>query len=482
MIKLTPEQKKTFIEEHTRQSAAYVQVALFLGALMWGIFFVVDFWMFPVSYKLVWWIRLGLIDSFVVLMACLALVKRLQQWRPLFTMLACLSVGLGVSLILLVVRPEEPGVIYQFPGIGMMLTSVATYVMFRLRLPYAFAAAGISLVVYEIVFVVFREGLRNWPLFVMNTLALVSLNVFGFISSYVVESLNRREFLSKQTLQRYSAELAGQKDELQHQKEELQEALHQLKIQETMLVQQEKLAVLGDITASVAHEISTPLFAVTVGIDKLQKYVDVLRREHDNPADKNRSDWTEYIQKVHEKYPLNMAALVTALDRIRNQVSNMKSFIKFQESMDDFNVNNELDITLSIMNFKILSQMDIVLDKAPDIPNIRGNAAQINQVFMNVIKNAVDAKKDNSIGVLRIRTYQDDQYVHIDIEDNGIGMDEDVAKRLFVERFTTKKDGTGLGLFICHDIIQRHHGRLSLKSKAGAGTTVTLSLLKYLPD
>jgi len=250
--------------------------------------------------------------------------------------------------------------------------------------------------------------------------------------------------------------------------------LQEIKRKEAMLVQQEKISALSDITASVAHEINTPLLALAFSRNQMQKYVDDLRKTFTIP-EKLKKD--EPFMQRHGKYEKNMELFELGLKQIRQQVVNMKSFIKFQDKTEAFDINQALETTLNILNFTLLSYMDVEKDLDNELPKINGNAAQINQVFMSIIKNANEAKKEGTQkGLLKIKTFGDDDKVYITISDNGIGIKKDQLPRIFDEHFTTKENAAGIGLSAVRETIRNYNGNIEVDSKPGEGTTFTIEL------
>lgn len=260
---------------------------------------------------------------------------------------------------------------------------------------------------------------------------------------------------------------------LENQKGELHNAYTQLKQQEMALIQQEKLAILGDITASVAHEINSPLMASTFGLNHIKDFTNKLLNEKVQTASVEEKD--RYI-KEKEEYQTDMDFIEQALDQIRQQVVNMKSFIKFQDNKDKFDVNEELETTLSILNFKLLANMVVEKTFLDNIPPIYGNAARINQVFMIIIKNSIEARDPQKQGVLTLTTDYDDQYVLIKIQDNGKGIKPELQDKLFNESFSTKHMASGMSLSISKEIIEEQGGKIEIQSTEDVGTTVLIKL------
>jgi signal transduction histidine kinase len=114
------------------------------------------------------------------------------------------------------------------------------------------------------------------------------------------------------------------------------------------------------------------------------------------------------------------------------------------------------------------------LKLSPVIPKVVADPSQLYQVIVNLTVNAIQAIKGN--GILKIETFSDKDYVYFTIEDNGIGMDRETMDKIFIPFFTTKKDGTGLGLSVVHGIITNHNGKIDVESEPGKGTKFTVKL------
>lgn len=297
---------------------------------------------------------------------------------------------------------------------------------------------------------------------------------------FTPQQLNILNILSVQVA--ISLENARHTDELEkrvfERTAELIHATEQIQKQQTLLIQQERLAALGDITSSVAHEISTPLMTITMAMNKFSRYVGNLREIVNKNTSLESLLADVRFQHAHENYDYDLDIVHVSLEIIRQQIINMKKFIKFQDNNDEsFDLNEALQTTLSILNFKILSNATVNVSLAQNIPALKGNAAQLNQVFMNIIKNAVEAvRADQNQCIIDIGTELTPSWINVSIKDNGNGMDIPTQNKLFKEKFTTKTEGTGLGLAICKDIIDKHGGEIKINSQTGQGTTVTISL------
>ena len=158
-----------------------------------------------------------------------------------------------------------------------------------------------------------------------------------------------------------------------------------------------------------------------------------------------------------------------AMGRISQIVHAMKSYTYLDQArLLEVDVHDGLENTLVIMHHKLKRGVSIRREYSPNLPRIEAYASELNQVWTNIIDNAIDAMNGN--GMITIRTYTEDDHVVVEFLDNGPGIPQDIQSRIFEPFFTTKPpgQGTGLGLHISHDIIvNRHHGRILLESKPG---------------
>jgi signal transduction histidine kinase len=164
-----------------------------------------------------------------------------------------------------------------------------------------------------------------------------------------------------------------------------------------------------------------------------------------------------------------LSEVLQTTDRISQIVRAVKSYTYLDQApLLEVDVHEGLESTLVIMQHKLKKGVTIKREYSPNLPRIEAYASELNQVWTNIIDNAVDAM--NRKGEIKIKTYAEDQHVIIEIADNGPGIPKDIQSRIFEPFYTTKApgQGTGLGLHISHDIIaNRHHGQLLVESKPG---------------
>jgi two-component system, NtrC family, sensor kinase len=164
------------------------------------------------------------------------------------------------------------------------------------------------------------------------------------------------------------------------------------------------------------------------------------------------------------------------VERIKEIVMNLRTFSREEEGeLVDINVERVIESILKIVWNEIKYKAELKKDFG-GLPPVKCNANRLGQVLINVIVNAAQAIEDQ--GFIEIKTYQRDKYAYIEISDTGKGIDEETQKRIFDPFFTTKPagQGIGLGLSICHDIMKKQGGELTVQSEVGKGTTFCIML------
>ena len=222
----------------------------------------------------------------------------------------------------------------------------------------------------------------------------------------------------------------------------------------SQLVQSEKLAATGRLAASLAHEINNPLQAIHNSLQLLLSF--------SLDADEQR----EYLQMADEEVARLIGMVSRILDFARRP----------QQELRPTNVNDVIEKVLNLAG-KYLQHRRIVLrrDLSPDLPVALAVPGELGQVFLNLVLNAVDAMPDG--GTLHVASrLTADGHLTMTFSDTGHGISPEHLTRVFEPFFSTKEQGTGLGLFVSHNIVQRHGGEITVQSKVGAGATFTVRL------
>jgi signal transduction histidine kinase len=266
---------------------------------------------------------------------------------------------------------------------------------------------------------------------------------------------------------------------------ELSEALHELKHTQAQLIQSEKMSSLGQMVAGLAHEINNPVNFIYGNLEHAKSYTQDLlellglyQQEYPEPTTAIAAEVEEIdLDFLTEDLPKILTSMKMGTERIREIVVSLRNFSRLDESyFKPVDIHEGLESTLLILNNRIRKGIEIVKCYG-DLPPIECYPAQLNQVFMNVLANAIDALQESEPGIesptITLRTeLLDRKEVCIRIIDNGPGIPKSLQNQLFDPFFTTKPvgKGTGLGLAISYQIIDKHQGRIELFSEPGEGT------------
>jgi signal transduction histidine kinase len=295
----------------------------------------------------------------------------------------------------------------------------------------------------------------------------------------VERALERRILL--RNARRYKKDLELRNSELAQQKGEL------VRLQAQM-VQSAKMASIGLLAAGVAHELNNPAGFIYSNVDVLRQYVERLKRclfaydEMSLPnqdADRIAEIKTEidYDNIVNDLGSI-LSDCYLGAERIRDVVQNLRLFSRLDESeIKQVDLNEGIDATVRLLS-RYYKSGRITLDRNyGELPLINCYAAQLNQVWMNLLVNAAQAIGDD-YGTVRIQTLSNGKTISVSVTDSGKGISPENLKKIFDPFFTTKPvgEGTGLGLSISHGIVEKHRGTIAVSNISEEGTTFTITL------
>jgi signal transduction histidine kinase len=259
-------------------------------------------------------------------------------------------------------------------------------------------------------------------------------------------------------------------DELRRANAELERLLSELRTAQARIVQQGKMAALGQLVAGVAHEINTPLAAIVSNNDLFARAFQRLREglERHGPE----SDGREHLAIIEDLTRVSREAG----RRITDIVRTLRTFARLDESeLKAVDLHEGLESTLVLLAHQLKSGVAVVRDYG-ELPPVECNPNQLNQVFMNLMVNACQAMAE--VGTLTLRTRRSGDGVLVQIADTGCGIPEERIGRIFDPGYTTKGAaiGTGLGLAIVYQLVEAHGGEITVESEVGRGTTFSLRL------
>jgi two-component system, NtrC family, sensor kinase len=254
--------------------------------------------------------------------------------------------------------------------------------------------------------------------------------------------------------------------EKEKQRQKLENTLVELQQTQMHLIQSEKMAVLGQFVAGIAHEVNTPLGTIMSNDDTVTHCVEALIVEDESQV--------KFHQTALDLLKINRMAG----ERIQEIVKNLRNFARLDESdLKQADLHDGLDSTLLLMQGSLKGTIRIIKEYGK-IPMVECFPGLLNQVFMNILINATHSIENH--GAITIKTTFDEaeNKVSISFQDTGKGIPAENLSRIFDPGFTTKGVGvgTGLGLALCYKIMEKHHGRIEVESQVGHGTAMTVIL------
>jgi two-component system NtrC family sensor kinase len=286
-----------------------------------------------------------------------------------------------------------------------------------------------------------------------------------------------------------ATEIKAMTGELEQKNARLNDALSEIRRTQSKLVQQEKMASIGQLAAGVAHEINNPIGFINSNLGTLGKYLtrlsDFLFEQTACIGAGSPAPMIDALRQKREQLKIDyilkdlddlVRESLEGAERVRSIVADLKSFSRVDES--DFksaDLNECLRSTINIV-WNEIKYKATMKKELGEIPRTRCNPQQMNQVFMNLLVNAAHAIENR--GEITVRSRVEDGSVCISVEDTGRGIPKENMDRIFEPFFTTKEvgQGTGLGLSITYDIVKKHRGDISVRSEPGKGTTFTVRI------
>ncbi len=382
---------------------------------------------------------------------------------------------------------------------------------------FRFGQLGATFSVFVVSAIAILGTVRGLGTFASDNLNQSLMGLQSFIAVIVFTSLTLVAVLSEQAqaksrlkeafseLQMTNGILEKQTQELADKNQHLEQTLRELKNTQAQMVQSEKMSALGTLMAGVAHEINNPLGFLNGSINNAQEYVEdllnhlVLYQQHyPQPALTVQENAEKIdIEFLTEDLPALLGSMQGAIDRIKNISNSLRTFSRADmENKTAANLHEGLDSTLLILKYRFRandfrSEIKVSKDYG-NLPLVECFPGQLNQVFMNILANAIDVFDEVAQQVspvyltakpqeIKIQTIALTEHnaVEIRIRDNGRGMPEAVKTRIFEHLFTTKSvgKGTGLGLSLAFQIVtEKHQGRLEVQSELGEGTEFCIRL------
>ncbi|BAT55318.1 response regulator receiver sensor signal transduction histidine kinase [Nostoc sp. NIES-3756] len=281
----------------------------------------------------------------------------------------------------------------------------------------------------------------------------------------------------------------------QLQTQKLEHTVRQLQATQVQLVQTEKMSGLGRMVAGLAHELNNPINFINGNFKHINSYIEALvelinlyQQEYPELTDTLQTKIADInLEFILDDIPKVLSSMKLGTERISEIVSSLRNFSRLdQAGKKTVNIHDGIESTLLLLKHRIRQDVQIIREYG-ELPLIECYPAELNQVFMNILNNAIDAvleeqDKFKEKQILIKTEIINLQIVKITVIDSGVGIKAEIQNKIFDPFFTTKpvNRGTGLGLSISYQIIQEHQGDIKVKSKLGQGTELTIEIPIHL--
>lgn len=475
---------------------------------------------FGFTAKFLWpgneWLNYQAVNIFTVFVgiASIEFIKhfnRMNEYYPAFSkMLDVLSILYICALLYSVISIKNISNAYNLISIVASLLGVLAFISGFLIIKKGYKPAKFFLVAWSMFIIgVVLYIMKDFGILKVNFLTKYTMPIGSALETVILslalaDRINilkkEKEESQAQTLieMQKNQELIKEQNILLEQRvtertSELNETLTNLRETQQQLLESEKMASLGQLTAGIAHEINNPINFVSSNIEPLKADIkdvlDILHQYKQKAASLNLSEFksiADYEKEIDLEYTITeidklMSGIKEGAGRTTEIVNSLRTF-----SRNDENVNEIIDLAQLIESSILILKNGLgkinVEKHFEKLPEMRGNAGKLNQVFINVINNAIQAINEkyaiDQQGVIAINISKNEDFAVVSIADNGPGIPDEIVSRIFDPFFTTKEvgKGTGLGLSITYGIIEQHKGKIRVEKPENGGTNMIIEL------
>lgn len=443
-----------------------IKISCFVAIPVFFLFLIIDSIQEPANFR--FFLLLRICES-ALLLSILGHIYKSQRTIHPFVLGALIFSSLGFVLSLMIRYAASFPQLYT-QALSLILIGMGLGMPWRVK--EAFYTA-LSILLFYVAFNFSKEG-PDQVIFVNNLFFLSTVIAITLATTYVNYRLRFRESLSRYNLNRVNNDLKNAKNKLEDSNTQLEKALRELQEMQGQLVQSEKMAALGLLVAGMAHEVNNPLNFINASLSILRR---ALERRDSLVLDGKRPD-DQDIQESNGKIQNALSTVRRGLERIEKIVADLLAYSRQDElQFHEVDLHEGIDATLMLLKPMWEGKIHIVREFG-EIRRVDAIPGQLNQVFLNLLKNAIEAVPEGRPGEIRIETGQEGDQVWVRIKDNGEGISAKNLNRIFEPFFTTKEvgKGTGLGLWSSSRIVQTHGGEIRMQSHPGEWAEVTLLL------
>lgn len=454
----THEVRQAFAEHDRQVTISNFKVACTIGMLLMPAGVVLDRFMYPEFWQ--HFLELRLVCSALIAIFLGVLVTQFGHVH--YRLLGVTLFMLPASFIAYMIYASPEGASSPYYA-GLNLVMLVLAFVLHWTFWESFTAATLVIVLYIVASLAHGQiPKEHFGQFINNLYFLVLTGIIVITGSYFHSKTRYREFAFRYELDKNKQALEQTNQKLDLQNKELADAIQKLTEAEAQLVQKEKMASLGVMSAGIIHEINNPLNFATTGLYTLKKKAKYVPPEQ-------RGDFEDILKDVED-----------GVGRVKNIVSDLRMFTHPEtEAHEEVAVSEAVNSALRFLSGELKDRVRVVT-QLPEGQTVRANKTKLIHVLVNLIQNSLDAMQSKSFNgeqpTIWIEGREEKEGSYLVVRDNGMGIESQHLDKIFDPFFTTKDvgQGMGLGLSICYRILQECRGRISVRTERGKFCEFTL--------
>jgi signal transduction histidine kinase len=479
VLSFQPGLEQAYQDDYFRKSLTHVRIVILLAIFNYLIFGILDNLLAPLESHQLWFIRYAVFTPFALFIFLFSFTGQFKKYFQLSLVSVVLVAGFGIIGMTLIAPPPNNYSYYA----GLILVFFYLFTFIRVQFVWASITGIILLAAYEFAAVFEIKAPVN--ILVNNNFFFITSEIVGMCACYSIDFNLRKNFIQKKLLVQEQEKVRKINEELEQKirertknltesnkalKEEVAERSKLEKARretEVKALTQSKMASLGAISTGVAHEINQPLTFIKIIFESILRDLENKCLSHEELT----ADSQESLQQIQ---------------RISVIIDHLRTFGRADSSlMEKTQLKKALNNTLILFSQRLkLNNITFKTKIPPEIPDIYGNPIKLEQVFINLLQNSIDALAGRNDGEITVSLSQENQNIAVQFADNGSGIPNEIRDKIFEPFFTNKEvgKGTGLGLSIVYGIIQEHNGTIKLVDNERRGTTFLITVPFFPAD
>ena len=487
IFRFSKETEKEFRSDYSEKSLVVNRAGYLLCIFLYGSFGLLDIWIVPETKHIAWLIRFTVVIPVVILIIILSFYDFFRRHDQSLLIISSSIVGLGIVLMIAFSKPNELGYKYYYSGLILVLIWLYTFI--RLRF-WGSLISGLTITLgYELVAIFVQHlpdgGIENKGLlvFINNNFFFISANILGLFASYHNEKLHRTDFLQKRTIREENIMIVDFSKMLHKKNEEITIQGQELEIQHERLSKQNKL--LEKQTQSILLQ-NKKLQEINATKDK---FFSIIAHNLKNPFNNILASSDMVATNFSSMNPTQILKSVTLINNSANSayklLANLLDWARSQTGLIEFKqertkMKDVIDLAIgNTQSLAIEKNITLIYDPEERI-DVWVDKNMMNTVLRNLITNAI--KFTHKGGEIKIKANILDSKVIVSVIDNGVGIEPEIMEKLFKinEKVgmagTEKETGTGLGLLLCKEFVEKHGGDIWVESNLGKGSSFKFRL------